>query len=80
MNMQESANEVLNDARLKMSIATGKPVAVMMHVLPLNAEGQPEGLFTVATFTPQLGVVMPIIQNLIQTITQQGARIDTPAN
>lgn len=76
MNLPEAANEVLESAKLRLAIAAGKPVAIVMHTIVVDDKGHAEGMFTTATFTPDVATIMPIIQALINSVVQQGAQVN----
>ncbi len=80
MDLGTATNEALNDAKTKISLAIGKPVAIALHVVVLGENAQPEGVFLGSSFpmTPQ--TVMPLMQGLLMSVAQQGAPINGRPN
>lgn len=76
MNIPEVANELLESAKLRMSIAAGGPCGIVIHVIKLTDQGQMEGVFTAATFAPNSQNITPLIQSLINAAVQAGAPIN----
>ena len=76
MNIHELVDRATMDIKTKLEIATGQKFALLMVALPLSVDGQPEGLFTVATFEPSVQTIMPVIQGLVVAVAKKGAPIN----